>query len=251
MRYFIGCSFIILLFIQISCTDDNMDITPNSADKVNSTDTIYQGILSTDNNTTIKKISNANGFTSLTLENGKTVLISDNNLVSFKINEFCWTVELSYADASIQQVPYLGESIQISEDSITLNPYGNAPLSALLSFTTPVPGKFKITIKSKNDSILPISNIFTNYTNKHKIPIYGLYADYENTLTIEFLDFYGNSRISTDVKIQTEEISRLYAGTMTVQINNYSYEETGKLFLLENAIYDVTGEVRWYTSLSG
>ena len=251
MRYFVQCSIALLFIFFTSCTEDKIGTIPGNSAKINSADTIYSGILAADKNTIISDISSANGFTSITLKNGKTVLLAKDNLVKYKINNYNWNVELTYADNSSQVLTYIGKEIKISTDSITLNPYGYAPLSALLSFTTPVPGRFKITVKSKSDKIPPISSSFTNYTKTHKIPIYGLYGNYLNKVIIEFSDFYGNFHTTTSVEIQTAEIGRLYAGNLSVQEENYSYEESDRLILIENAIYDVSGEVRWYTTLSG
>lgn len=251
MKCIFKCSLVILFVLSISCSEDNLNPATEQPSNNNNADTLYSGTLTIDSNTVITDISSQNGFISVTLDSEYVVVISEDNLTDYTINYYEWTVDLTYSDNTTQVIPYLGESIKISLDSITLNPYGYAPLSALLSFTTPVPGKIKITIASKSDEVPPISHIFTNYGTRHKIPIYGLYGDYTNNVEIEFLDFYGNSRIALDVEIQTEDLGRLYAGEMTVMINKYSYEESDKLFLLENAIYDVSGAVRWYTTLSG
>lgn len=237
----------IVLFIMNACNNDNPieDINTGHGSII---DTIYNGYIDIPDSLAVTDIYETTDFTVITFEEDWTYYLSNDNLYAYQIDEDYWTIELQYTDNTTQTIPYLGEQIRISNDSVTLNPSGYAPLSALLSFTTPLPGKVKITIKSKNTNTPDITGTFKEYTESHEIPIYGLYADFLNTVEIEFLDFYGNTRTQTSIEIQTDELGKIKAGTMNVLTNNYPDEDKGKLFLIKNAIFDAAGEVRWYYS---
>ena len=71
----------------------------------------------------------------------------------------------------------------IDNPNIIVNPYGNSPLTALVMFETEQYSEVNITIISK-DGASDISCVFEK--NKyHMIPIYGLYANYNNKIIIE------------------------------------------------------------------
>ncbi|MFQ9515129.1 MAG: aryl-sulfate sulfotransferase [Eubacterium sp.] len=69
------------------------------------------------------------------------------------------------------------------------NPYKYAPLCALALFHTKKPYSVRVTVKGKT------SDCDISYkipaTTEHKIPIMGLYADYENTVVMEFFNKSG------------------------------------------------------------
>ena len=240
-----------ILFVLHACSKDSLNEKLNTTNYASSIDTIYQGHLKNPGGLAVLNVKDIEDFTVFTFEKSKVYYLSNENLNSYQINENNWTIRLQYADSTKQDIPYFGEDINISIDSVELNPYDNAPLTAILSFTTPLPGKIRISVKSKNTSTPDISANFTEYTKQHEIPVYGLYGDYLNTIDIEFLDFYGNCRVQTSVEIQTEPLGRIKAGTMTVSVNNYPDELKNRLFLIGNAIFDIDGEVRWYCLNSG
>jgi len=121
----------------------------------------------------------------------------------------------------------------IDNPNVIVNPYGNSPLTAIIMFETDNYSEVSITIKSKN------GNSDINYTfdndKYHLIPIYGLYADYDNTVIIR------SEGIEKIVNIKT--------GSLPADFDYIQDSEKGN-FMFYNSNYpyaiDIEGEVRWY-----
>jgi arylsulfate sulfotransferase len=79
-------------------------------------------------------------------------------------------------------------SFTIPTDSVVLNPSGNAPLSALVHFKSPVAGYTKIVVVGKHGEASNVVQVFTDSGTTHLIPILGLYADYKNTVNVYVID---------------------------------------------------------------
>ncbi len=73
-------------------------------------------------------------------------------------------------------------SYTLTNPLVKLNPYEFCPLTAVILFETPVASEATITVLGKD----PAGNISHTFpaAKKHILPIYGLYADYENTVEI-------------------------------------------------------------------
>ena len=78
---------------------------------------------------------------------------------------------------SNKEVYFNGYGYSLDNPNVIINPYGNSPLTGIAMFETSDYSEVSISV---NGDI--------NYTfgkNKHHIiPIYGLYADYDNTICI-------------------------------------------------------------------
>lgn len=95
------------------------------------------------------------------------------------------------------------------------NPYQYAPLNALALFKTNHLYKVRVTVKGKT------ADCDVSYTLKeaktHRVPILGLYADYENKIEIELLDSLGKRRKIKEITLNTAPLK----GKMpTVNITN-------------------------------
>ncbi len=84
---------------------------------------------------------------------------------------------------------------------VVLNPYGAAPLSALVLFETPEEVSVDIVVKGKTENV-DIKHNFNEKATEHIIPVYGLYPDYENTVVIN-----ASNGKSSEIKIKTEPLS--------------------------------------------
>lgn len=71
----------------------------------------------------------------------------------------------------------------LTNPMVKLNPFGTAPLSALALFNTPEETKIEVTIEGKTENTT-IKHAFTTYSTHHEIPIYGLYMNYSNHITL-------------------------------------------------------------------
>ncbi|MFI3284552.1 MAG: aryl-sulfate sulfotransferase [Erysipelotrichaceae bacterium] len=125
---------------------------------------------------------------------------------------------------------------------IEVNPYGTAPLTALIVFETEGEVAVEICIKAKEDG-MDIVHTFEAST-LHEIPVYGLYADYLNevVLTVNGEEYLFN--------IQTEALPDDFVYPTVVELQDgYQFDE---LYFVSPANvgyfagYDQSGEVRWY-----
>lgn len=124
-----------------------------------------------------------------------------------------------------------GYSIQ--NPNIIINPYGNSPLTALVMFETDDYSEVEITIKSKNGN----SDINYKFAKDkyHMIPIYGLYADYNNEVIIRS---EGRENI---IYIKTDKIPDDFVYVDNVTCDNFMFYNCNYPYAI-----DIDGEIRWY-----
>ena len=121
----------------------------------------------------------------------------------------------------------------IDNPNVIVNPYGNSPLTALVMFETANYSEVEVTIKSKNGS----SDISYKFDKDkyHMIPIYGLYADYDNIVIVK------SEGMENIINIKTDKLP-----------DDFIYVQNGENdnFIFYNGNYpyaaDIDGEVRWY-----
>lgn len=120
----------------------------------------------------------------------------------------------------------------IGNPNIIVDPYGNSPLTALVMFTSDDYSEVSVTIKGKygND----INYTFSN-DKYHLIPIYGLYADYNNTVIIKC---EGSEKI---INISTSSLPEDFLFSENMVSDNYSFYNNGYPYAI-----DSYGDVRWY-----
>ena len=152
-----------------------------------------------------------------------TLIVSGNKKVHEQKNIF--EIQSNY------ETYFTSYGYTIDNPNIIVNPYGNSPLTAIVMFDTSNYSKVDITIKGKNDT--DIKYTFDN--NKHHlIPIYGLYANYNNTIVLNSED---KEKV---INIKTDELP-----------DDFKYIESSYAdykFLNGNYPYaiDNYGDVRWY-----
>ena len=144
-------------------------------------------------------------------------------------------IEDNIIDRQNEQIEYLKSyGYTLDNPNVILNPYDISPLTALIIFETEDNIPVSITVEGKNND--------TSYTTTfekskvHYIPVYGLYADYNNKIIIKCQD------IEKEVEIKTEKLPK--------ELSNLKTNDTGKtLFVADDNLpyaLDKDGEVRWY-----
>lgn len=126
---------------------------------------------------------------------------------------------------------------------VQLNPYLIAPLTALLLFETDVPLEAEITVLGRT----PEGNITHRFPAActHVLPIYGLYADYDNTVQVRL-----SSGRQTTVHITTEPLDKAVPPALSCTTTPEYFQD--QLMFLTAAMqavpvgYDYEGQVRWY-----
>ncbi|MDR1532430.1 MAG: aryl-sulfate sulfotransferase [Clostridiales bacterium] len=128
---------------------------------------------------------------------------------------------------------------------IVVDPYGYAPLTAAAAFETAEPSKISVLVQGKTPAA-DIAFEFDEYRTKHIVPIYGLYADKLNTVTLTAVDKSGRISV-TSVEIRTdalpERLAKFVITTYAAQPDKYS---SGLNFSSVNKYaYDINGDYRW------
>lgn len=91
---------------------------------------------------------------------------------------------------------------------VICNPYGNAPLSAYILFTTKKSCKIRVTVKGKTKAVDVSGEL--GKAKKHRIPVIGLYPDKNNKVVLERLNDKGKTLEKKTVRIKTGKLdSRL------------------------------------------
>jgi len=136
-------------------------------------------------------------------------------------------------------------SYTIDNPLVKLNPYEVCPLTALLLFETPVMTEATIIVKGKEHPG-DIRHTFPA-SKKHILPVYGLYADYENTVEIVMANGQKNT-----IRIQTDPLHPdVPLATSIKTTPEYMGHNVMFLTAAINALpmgYDYAGDVRWYAN---
>lgn len=125
---------------------------------------------------------------------------------------------------------------------VVLNPYKISPLTALIMFKTEEKEKVTIKINGK-DNLTTYTHTFDE-EKVHYIPVYGLYPDKENEITITCGDK------QKTIKIQTEKLpddfilpEKVIKSQDKLTNDLYFYTPSSKGY---TCAYDTNGDVRWY-----
>lgn len=98
---------------------------------------------------------------------------------------------------------------------VRLNPYGLTPLCALVLFYTDKPCAVRFRVHG--DSPLEEVAGEVSKTQYHRVPVFGLYADRENTVDLELLDENGNAKKKKTIKIATNPLPKVLQDIVTVK----------------------------------
>ncbi len=143
---------------------------------------------------------------------------------------------------------YAAGTYTIENPYVKLNPYLNAPLTAIVMFETEKAAFAKVTVKGKEAAG---DIMYRPVTDAHKmvLPVYGLYAGYANTVVIELST--GESKTLT---IETEEAPAKLKKPILME-TTAEYMQDNMMFVSPTspaftAAYDYAGEARWYTTMN-
>lgn len=141
----------------------------------------------------------------------------------------------------------------IPADSVKLNPYGYAPLSALINFSSPVSGKTVIIVKGKNGPASDIEHVFADTGLLHSVAVIGLYASYANTVDIRLINNSGDTLAKTTINIQTGALPANLPTSIVADVLPAGQVEKG-MNLVSNfsagdpqipLLVDSYGDIRW------
>ena len=132
---------------------------------------------------------------------------------------------------SNKEVYFNSYGYSIDNPNVIVNPYGNSPLTGIVMFETNDYSDVSVCIKNKNNEC-DISYSFGKY-KYHIIPIYGLYADYNNSIVLKAEGKEKVINIKTDA-LPDDFGDVLFDGSFSFYNGNYPYAS------------DSNGNVRWY-----
>jgi len=159
-------------------------------------------------------------------------------------------------------VPGSGLDFIISE-SVTLNPSGVAPLTALIQIETEEPVRVRLRVPGKNGSASDVIQDFDQVDTTLEIPVLGLYANFENEVELTFFDNSGTDLGTNSYTLQT---SALLADLPEIEIdvanesqmaegftfaNYFGHREGGNHTPQRAFIFDRFGDIRWYLNYAG
>ncbi len=154
-------------------------------------------------------------------------------------------IERQHAAEQLFLAEFAEGNYTLANPLVKLNPYELAPLTAVVMFETPSVTEVTITVLGKEVEG-NITHTFPAGT-KHILPIYGLYAAYENTVEIVLSNGEKNT-----IKIKT--------GALMEGVPLATKMETTKEYLGNNLIFltaamkampigfDYKGDLRWYAT---
>ena len=138
------------------------------------------------------------------------------------------------------------EGYTIEDPNIILDPYHISPLTALVLFETEEEVSPTVTIVGKDD-LSTYTHTFESNTT-HQLPIYGLYADQENEVRIEYEE--NGKTIEKTLSIKTEALPDDFILPTSVTAKKESLDNELYFFTPSSqgytCAYDVNGDVRWY-----
>ena len=130
----------------------------------------------------------------------------------------------------------------IENPNVILDPYKSSPLTALILFETNDNVAPKVTVKGKNKNTT-LTHTFSK-SKKHYLSIYGLYANYNNEVIIEY------KNIKKTINIQTSKLPDDFILPTSVKADKNKLDNDFYFFTPSSkgysCAYDVNGDVRWY-----
>ncbi|MFC2947023.1 aryl-sulfate sulfotransferase [Virgibacillus sediminis] len=131
----------------------------------------------------------------------------------------------------------------LTDPFIAEDPFGWSPLTALILFETDEQSKVTVEVEGK-DEHTGIKHTFDEFTKRHQVPVYGLYAGTDNVVTITVTDKDGNKQ-SNELTISTDPLP---ASIQDIEVKTADPEKMkdGLTFTSNMFAFDVNGDVRWY-----
>lgn len=154
-------------------------------------------------------------------------------------------------DKKIQKTLVSGK-YTLKKPKVLLNPYGDAPLSAYILFTTKNACEVRVTVKGKT-SHTDVSGTLGKEKN-HRIPVIGLYPSANNKVVVETLGKKGKVLEKKTVRIKTAKVhSSLKNAVKKEKIKGQKKKVHSAYGLTiisgQNNLpfaYDEDGRIRWY-----
>lgn len=140
------------------------------------------------------------------------------------------------------------EIYSFEEPSVLLDPYGMTPLCAYVLFYTEQKCQVRFRVKGK----VPDASV-TDHIKRacrwHRVPVYGLYPDMENTVSLEILDEKSKVIAEKEICIKTKPLSKFTEDA--VRVEKKTARSSMKLILVAGKstsypmAFDEYGDIRY------
>lgn len=175
----------------------------------------------------------------------ETELHQEENLIRRAVKK----LEAQKSVDEILQAELEGGSYTFESPLTVLDPYGESPLTALVLFETEEPSQIEITIPGEDEDTGAV-HIFEEASVRHTIPVYGLYPDTVNEVTLRQLSEAGEVIAENVVEIQTEPFPESLANYIILTESYGSSYEAGLNYMYQPLLFafDKAGIPRWFLS---
>lgn len=141
------------------------------------------------------------------------------------------------------------EKYPFDSPGVLVNPYDIAPLCAYILFYTEYECKVRFSVKGKTPDA-DITDYVDTACKWHRVPVYGLYADTENTVTIQLLDRRNAVIGEKEITVKTESLPKSLEDLVRIEKKTDSSAMklifvTGKTMNFP-AAFDENGDIRYY-----
>ncbi len=236
-----------LIVLLSSCTKKDAPLSPGIESKQSIQKLIESGEL-------LNSISESGGDYVFHFES-QDLSVPKNEVEKILADPANWKTTVTFGNGSNLPIPSKGTSLDFIVKNITLNPSGYNPLAAIVEVNLPTYGRIKVTVHGKNGDGGDISHLCQPQTPNQNVPIFGLYANYENVVDLTYTDKDGRERGTTQIKIKTDaltgdgipEIQVISAqeSRMEPGINFVNYPGNSTLDVSMPYMVDNEGEIRW------
>lgn len=137
--------------------------------------------------------------------------------------------------------------------SVIVDPYGNAPLTALVGLNGHKISDVKVTVHGKGDKGVPVSYLvgIESLKNYDGIPIFGLYQKHDNKVTVEYKE--NGKQLKDEYLVKTSAIANKYmdnrslSDLQTTQVVKVAPGFEDRLYLVNTHTFTGQGsDLHWH-----
>ena len=243
---------LLLVIVVISCSDDD-DFSPANENELATVEEIKAALNNAINDNVLitgteEQLINGLPYTVIAFENNDSIYFRNSLITSIEEETSNWNISIDFSDNTSLDAGLIGDTLYLN--SLELDPFDLAPLSALAILEMPVDGKFEVEVMGKGQDGITINKRFDRFDTEHQLPILGLYQDFANQVKITFLSADNVERFSNTYTIQTESLNNL--PVLDIIENNLGPDENQIYFVSNLSMgFDQKGEIRWSFSGNG